>query len=75
MKKVYFISYGACIDGFTIHAYSGFDKVIDTIEDGYNEEGYKACLHDLGFSFGGDFIAEEKYKAKFVRTSEDSEDE
>ena len=75
MEKVYFISYGACLDGFTIHAYSGFAKVIDTVEDGYNEEGYKSCLHDLGFSYGGNFIEEEKYKAKFAKTSDSSEDE
>ena len=58
--KIYFISYDS--DDFIIHAYDGVAKVVDSRDDYYKLEGYKSCLSDFGYSYGGDFIDEEKYK-------------
>ena len=59
MDKVYFIKY--IDDGINIIAYDGITKVIDIIEEKYNEQGYLNCLADFGFKYYGSIDEISKY--------------
>lgn len=58
--KVYFIDTNG--DDFLIRVYESGKLIVDSRDDYYKLEGYKSCLSDLGFRYGGDFFNDPIYK-------------
>lgn len=60
--KVYYIDYVGYTEWFHIRVYDGSTLIIETTENGYNEQGYRACLGDFGYKYAGNFDDDTRYK-------------
>lgn len=62
IDKIYFFAING--NEFSIRVYESNRLIVDT-RDSYSKlDGYRSCLMDLGYAYGGDFFSELEYREK-----------
>ena len=60
--KIYFFT--ITDNDFFIKVYESNRLIVDTIDSYDKLDGYRSCLMDLGYAYGGDFFSELEYREK-----------